>query len=230
MIKFFKLLTLILLLTTSSFAQRIELIRSEMYAGNFEPIMRKLNYDEIQGSPYLTEDLIKGYVKFKLGDSSVHFLRYNIYTEEMEYLDGQQLFVINNPKEVDFVSVAGHQFVYTNYKYRNSLKEGYLEKLFDGICKLYVQYDVDFEKRQNAKSSYDKPEPDKFVTKLPKWYFSDHSGQIINFPPDNSGIEKVTYDKYPQVKAYMKKEKLKPRKQDDLIKIFYYYNSLLKYQ
>lgn len=211
-------------------AQQIQLIPSEMYAGNFEPIHRKLNYKDIQGSPYLNDELMKGYVKFKSGDSVVYFFRYNVFMDEMEYLNGEKLYAINNAREVDHIYVDGHLFYYTKYKIRNTMKEGYLERLTSGIAKLYIQYDIDFEKKEKGKSSYEKVEPDRFVEKMPNWYYSTFDGEIQNFDPNTSGLKDVFRNHYPAIKTYMKQEKLRPRKKEDLTKIFNFYSSLLEDQ
>ena len=71
------------------------------------PVQRTLNYDDIEGSPYLDDDLIKGYIKFNLGDSSVQYLRYNVYADEMEYLEGNEVLVIENVKDLDHVYFNG---------------------------------------------------------------------------------------------------------------------------
>ena len=222
-----KVLLIILLTVPAStiFGQRIETLRFEMFSGYYEPINRTLNYDDVEGSPYLDPELIKGYVKFRLGDTADYFLRYNIYADEMEYLDGDKLFVINNPDQVDVVAVNNHELYYTTYKFRNSFKKGFLEKLVDGHYALYIKYNIDYEKRKEARSSYEKPIPDRFVKKSPTWYCSIDNGPIKNFENDNSGLEELFRQDYPDVKAYIKSEKLKLRKPEDVIKLFEYFNS-----
>jgi hypothetical protein len=203
----------------------VELIPSERYFGNFKTINRSINYENIQGSPYLDEELIQGYVKFSLGDSNVYFLRYNIYADEMEYLDGSSLKIISNPSELDHVHVNKHSFYYTTYKFRNSFKEGYLEKLVDGTVELYLKYDVDFKKYEEAKSSYHEAKPERFETGQPTWYASVENGPIKNFEVNKSGLESIFQDDYAEVQKYIKSNKLKLRKEEDVIKLFEHYNS-----
>lgn len=224
--KLFFTLALFLCLN-ESYSQRIELIRSEMYAGDFEPVQRSINYATTEGSPYLDDELISGYVKFRLTDSIVTFLRYNIFMDEMEYLEGDKLQVIDNESHLDHVYVNSHIFYYKTYKFRNAFKQGYLEKVVDGPYELYLKYEVGFEKRQNAQSSYDQPTPDRFVEKSPIWFCSIKNGPIRNFETDKTGLEEIFREDYSKIKQYVKSEKLKLRKQEDMIKLFSYYNSTL---
>ena len=223
-----KLIILMLLVFAGKgFAQEIRLFSEEAYDGRFTAIQRTLNYNDVAGSPYLDEDLLMGYVKFKLGDSAVSYFRYNIYADEMEYLDGEKLLAIDNAGEVDRIYFNGHTFVFTNYYFRKSIKQGYLEVLTSGTCNLYVKYDVDFEKAENAKSSYDKPKPPTFKRKLPQYYYSCYNQPINDFENDKDGLKVISNDYYDELSKYVKAEKLKLRKAEDLQKLFTYYNSIL---
>lgn len=218
---------LVLLVTSLSnlYAQRIELIAPERFGGSFVPINRQVDYNSIDGTPYLNESLIKGYVKLNLGDSTFAFLRYNVYADEMEYLQDKNLQVIENVSQLDYVYVDGRVFCYKTYKFRNSFRQGYLERLAVGDYTLYLKYDVDFERRKEARSSYEKPTPDRFIEKTPVWYCSIKDGPIKNFDTDNSSLEEIFRDDYPEIKKYIKSNKLKLRKQEDMIQLFEYYNS-----
>jgi hypothetical protein len=227
--KFRSIISLLFIFVSSNtFCQQIRLFSQEAFAGSFLPIDRTMNYSEIEGSPYLNDDLIEGYATFRLGDSAVHYLRYNIYSDEIEYLKGNQLYVIDNEEKLDRVYVDGHTFFFTPYSIRNSVKTGYLELLVSGKAKLYIKYNVDFEKAENAQSSYDKPKPPRFVNKLPQYFYSLYGAPIVDFNNDSGGLEVVGKDHYEQLKTYAKKEKLKLRKTEDLIQIFKYYNTLLE--
>lgn len=220
------LILILVLLAGPVISQRLDEVGRELYYGAYEPISRTLNYAEIQGSPYLDDDLVKGYVKFIYGDSTVQFLRYNIYTDEVEYLADEKLLVIKNATQVHYVYVNGHWFYYKTYKFRNAFKKGFLEKLVSGHFELYVKYAVDYEKKKNPESSYEKATPDRFVRKLPTYYFAIDNGPIINFDNSKSGLEEIFREDYPEIKKLIKSEKLKLRQQEDLVKIFEYYNSL----
>jgi hypothetical protein len=90
---------------------------------------------------------------------------------------------------------------------------------------LYVKHSVDFEERKEPVSGYDKPTPDRFVSKMPVYYYAIDNGPIINFENDKTGLETLFQDDYPVIKNYLKSAKLKLRKQEDLVQLFNYYNS-----
>lgn len=207
-------------------AQRLQLISPDAYNGIYVPVERALNYNNIEGSPYLDDDLLKGYVKFSFGDSTVQYVRYNIYSDEMEYLDGEKLYVIENVNSLDHVHVNGHFLFYRTYKLRNSFREGYLDRLVEGRYNLYLKYNVDFEEAKPARSSYHEPTPNRFVMKNPTWYCSIDNSVIKNFETDNSSLEEIFREDFAEMKKYIKAEKLKLRKQEDVVRLFEYYNSM----
>jgi hypothetical protein len=223
-----KLVVLMLLLSAGKgFAQRIDLVGDEVYFGRFLAVDRPLNYDEVAGSPYLNEDLQLGYMKFKMADSIATYFRYNIYTDEMEYLEGEKLLVVANAGAMDHLYFNGHTFVFTNYYYRNSVKMGYLELLTAGTCNLYIKYNVAFEVEENAKSSYESSKPPTFTRKIPQYYYSCYKQPINEFDNDKDGLKVIGNDYYDALIKYVKANKLKLRKTEDLQQLFAYYNSLL---
>jgi hypothetical protein len=144
----------------------------------------------------------------------------------MEYLNGNKLFIIENTGELDHVYINGHYFYFKTYKYRNSFKKGYLEKMASGQYDLYIKYNVKFAKRQEAQSPYEQPIPDRFEGREATWFCSFQNGPIKNIELDKTGLETLFRDNYPLVKKYIKSNKLKLRKTEDVIKLFAYCNSL----
>jgi len=207
-------------------AQEMLYIGAEEYNGKFATVQRQMNYGDIQGSPYLNDKLIKGWVKFNTGDSTAYFLRYNVYTDEMEYLQGQNLYTVKNMQRLAYVLLADYKFVYREYFIKGRQHRGYLALLVTGQCRLYKRYRMGFVKAKTPESSYDKATPAQFKVKPPQWYVACGSGNISYFGADNASLKELAGDQYAQLKNYMKEQRLKFKNEADLKALFVYYNSL----
>jgi hypothetical protein len=74
---------------------------------------------------------------------------------------------------------------------------------------------------------YREATPDQFKATPVKWYFTYNNSTITQFKPDNAGLKEVSAKYYTELKAYIKANKLKIKKEDDLVTLFEYYNKLL---
>ena len=196
------------------------------YSGNYKPIVQELDYDDIKGSPYLNETLMKGYAKFINGDSTFYFFRYNIYTDKMEYLKEDQMYVYENTSGTDYIYVDGHWFVNKSYKIRDEVKSGFLEVVATGWCNLYKQHVVDFVKMVPAQTPYHKDQPAHFSARKPNWFFSNSTQPLTLISIDSDGLMAVTGTDYEEVASYAKTQKLKVKKEEDFIELVQYLNKL----
>ena len=199
------------------------------YRGIFVPVERQINFSEIEGSPYLNEKLIGGMVKFTNGDSVNYFLRYDMYSDEMEYLDKTKLLTINKSlaQNLDHLRLSNDNFVYKEFYIKKNKDEGYLIRLVDDRCKLYKRLTIDFQNAAPTKTGVHEGTPDAFVNKRVLWFYSIDNKPITFFSADNAGLKAIAGSHYEKLKSYTKKERLKIRKEEDLIRWFNYYNSLL---
>lgn len=205
-------------------------INMEKYRGNYVAINRVLDYSAIDGSPYLEDNLIGGVVKFNSGDSLNHFMRYNLYSDEIEYLDDGQLFTILKPqmKKLEYIHLNGNTIVYKEYYIRKQAETGYLLRLVKDRYSLYKRLRVEFQDAVPAKTSLHEPTPAHFVAKNVQWFYSLNGKPISFFKADNKWLREIGLSYYDVLKSFVKKEHLKLRKEEDLITLFKYYNSLLE--
>ena len=197
-----------------------------VYKLGFEPVNRKLDYKNIDGSPYLVDNLIEGGVHFTKGKVIKNYLRYNAYADEMEYLEGSKLMVITNPNQIEVIYLGNFEFHFLYYTLASTeVRTGYLVKVVDGPCKLYKKINVAFVDAVPARSSYDPPKPATFLKKADTWFLS-----FENQPPTQVLLDKNVIDHFfgqdDRVKQYAKEQKLKAKKPEDLAEIVRYFNSL----
>lgn len=194
------------------------------YQGEFVEFPRVLNYSDIDGSPYAIKDLIQGFVFFHGGDSAVNYLRYNIYEDEMEYLEGNKIKVVMNPYIVKKIYLNDKEYLYKDFLVGLRREQGYMITEVTGSCSVYRRMNVEFEDAKPPASSYDKSTPPTFKRLDDSWLIS-----MGDNPPREFGLSKkvlleVFGNESEELESYAKKNNLKVRKPEDFLEIVRYYN------
>ena len=196
------------------------------YSGNFTEIKRTVNYSEIEGSPYLEPNLFHGVVYFYGNDTSHYYMRYNIYLEEMEYLDNEVIKVITNPNHLVKIELNGKTFRYkVGFNSKNKLKGEYFIELKTGTINLYKKPRVEFEEKEPAKNSYVPATNDRF-NRLRDTFYYEKEGKLYLIKESKSFLKEIFTENKADVETYLKANKIKPGSEKDLIELFNYANSL----
>ena len=121
-------------------------------------------YAGIAGSPFLNEEFINGQVIINDTIQIINVpLRYNIYTDKIEFTDAEGTVLEANTTGKNFVFlISDHQFLIRRYQNQGKTEFGFLELLVDGNIKLYKKYTVEFQEAVRA-MGYQDPRPNKFV-------------------------------------------------------------------
>lgn len=211
----------------SSIGQTLFVVGFQEFKGEYAPVRREISYDDIDGSPYLDARLIKGLVNFRHGEDVVYFLRYDLYTDEIEYLQGGNLQVIQNQYTLEEIILDNHKIVYRDFFIKNLKHNGYLIQTNDSECRLYKKLRVEFQEAKPPESSYDNSTPAKFVSRPIQWFYAHEGEPIRLFTADNSGLKQFSGEFYSQLKLHIKKAKLKLKNEEDMVALFEHYNILL---
>jgi hypothetical protein len=188
---------------------------------------RFLTEADITGSPYLSKEYQLGYV---LTGKNVRYtdvpLRYNIYTDEIEFknADGQAL-AIDFPGNIKEVKIGHDLFIYHLYQAdKKLLKAGYFRLLNRGKAQGLVKYRMIFKEAEPA-AAYKDPQPPKFERKPPVFYVSLNKKPAV--PIKNlKGLLSVLKDHKKEIESFVRKQKIKVRREGDLKRLLAYYNSL----
>jgi len=180
------------------------------------------------GSAFLNHDWNEGVIIMK--DKTVitgHKFRYNIYTQQMQFINEGDTMAIANPGEIETIRFANKSFIYTNYYCNNELKQGYFELLEEGECSLLKRWIVSYQiiegdAKQRLSSAGDREE---FIRECNCFLkFGDQPAMALgNRKKDFIGCFGEEADK---IEAYMKNGRLKHKNQPDLLDIVAYYNRL----
>ena len=181
-------------------------------------------YDDIKGSPYLNSEFVLGDIFMNEGSNFNDIpLRYNIYSDNIEFMNSkEQTMEISDPKTYNYFEIADTIFKYLEYANGAKTQNGYLQLLSSGNVILYKKYNIGLKKAQEPEP-YKEARPPEFFDKSPDFYISIN-GETPLFSKNSKQAEAILSTVKADVKSYIKKEKLKLNREEDLIKIVEYCN------
>jgi len=172
-----------------------------------------LRYEDIEGSPYYSDEFIVGQVYMKNGKTAETPLRFNLYTDEVEFMqEGTILDLIKN--DVNYIEQGGEVIYQENSTYFFSQESGKFS--------LYTKKRVRFKDKTPA-GGYIDPEPAKFVTEMDKYYLKEE-----NKPAQEIKNRKTLQAMLSENKAaldFIKKSRIKVNKAEDLLELVKFLNS-----
>lgn len=207
----------LLLISQSLFAQLPrELIEPTSFVNAF---------DEYEGSIYESLRFINAsVVNEKSGTYEVR-LRYNIFTDAIEYKKGDELYNIVKRPSVH-ARIGEDYFYFCNFKTQRGLKKnGYfiLVELNENY-RIYKKHILEFTEPGIKRSTLDAITPGK-IRSLTNYYIEE-KGILMKLPLDKKEILTVFQDKKEELQSYIKSEKIKLRKEEDLIRFVSKYSAL----
>ena len=192
---------------------------------------RTKNYDEFQGSPYVSNNFKQTRILYNNEDMGTMFYRYNALNEEIEIkntlLEEEGTKGLSRDKNISIL-VDGKELSFKTFvtSKKNTLN-GYLLQLIDGET-------YDLYKRTRVKFTEGKPAPNSFVKAVParfsqftEYYFQKEGvNRIDEIPLSNNKLLKLlSGNDKESLKNYLKENKIKIKEEEDLVKAFNYLNT-----
>ncbi|MDH7445347.1 hypothetical protein [Aquimarina sp. 2201CG14-23] len=190
-----------------------------------KPTKRISTFDEYDGSIYKTLRYKQASVIDEKSGTFDAKLRYNTYADALEFKKSSNIFeLVKSPTA--HARIDGDYYYYCEFRTQRGLKRhGYyvLVELNERyrIYKKYSAKIIDPEKRGSA-SGTATPGKVQTITK----YYLEERGVIMELPMNKKEILSTLGDKEEELKIYIKKEKIKVRKEEDLIRLVSRYNAL----
>ncbi len=182
----------------------------------------------IAGTPYLNDEFVKGSIVTT--DSLMYRdipLRYNIYTDEMEFADpGQQPRIIGNPRNFLFFSIEGRTFTYFTFTENNRPEQGYFEVLNNGNCLVLIRRQVVFAQREEAKG-YSDARPARFEKRPDQYYLKFDNKLPVEVRLRQRAILAAFDYRRHEIADFIKEKKISFRSVDDLVEVAGYYHLLV---
>lgn len=193
----------------------------------------KVDWVNAAGSPYMSEGFLP--CKIYVGDEFAgdFYYRHNAYNDEIEIKDYPQdpeKLSLHTDKRFRLVSGDQELSLKTLVTEDGSYRNGYLNLISTGErFKLYTRTKVKFTEATQPVNSLVRPTPDKF-TKYIDYYYSDSEKELdVAYYLEGKKKKFVNaFDKSisGKLKVFIREHKIRVKKQEDLIKVFNFLNSI----
>lgn len=180
---------------------------------------------KIEGTPYLSEKYVDGEILFGTTGRSTVPLRYNVFQDLMEYQQNGKALVLDPSTKIKRVRLGESTYVVDKFEFDGKTKYGFLNLLDSGKVTLLAKKVIKYQEPLKGRALDGGDLPAKFSRSSDAYFYRIGSGElhevdnlkdmIANFP-----------DKQEELKQFAKKEKISPKKEEELLKLVRYYNSL----
>ncbi len=182
----------------------------------------------IDGSPHENNEFAYGVVVTR---SNLRYenipLRFNIYTNEMEFKteDGTVLYIAS-PEIIEFIGIGDEIYLYAPYSLANRLLRGFFKVLVDGDVTLLLKQNITLRDAEPAQP-YKDAIPARFIRTPDEFYIRKAPAEAHKVA-NRKELLHVLGDQSSRMEEFLKKNKTRFNRAEDLIHAIEYYNSLLK--
>lgn len=178
----------------------------------------------VKGTPYLEETYADGVIVFA-NDQRTAPVRYNAYKDLIEYKQDGIARVLDPTTAIKKVQLDKTTFVVEKYEANGKPVFGYFELLDSGVVKLYSRKVVKYLPPMKGRALDGSDQPAEFKRVADVFYYKIGDGTLQEVKNIKSMIAGFP-DKQEELSQFAKKEKISPRKEDELIQLVKYYNTL----
>lgn len=178
-----------------------------------------------EGSPYSSETFINGDVYTFGGMYKDVPLRYNIYRNNVEFKKNNQVYILDPGVQINKITLDKHTLIVQKYPFRGAVKFGFLNLLDSGKVTLLSRYVVSYRQSQPPKALETEGKP-ALYSRLPDIFYLKVGDGEVNEITNLKTLIRQFPDKHNELNEFADKEKISTRKEDNLIKLVRYYNSL----
>lgn len=191
-----------------------------------EAVNVTLTEKNISGSPYLENTFRSGtvYTTAKKKFENV-LLRYNIYNDDLEFETPNKIILaIDDPEIIELADFGDYKMTYLSYTNGSKTSTAFFKIVEEGKASLYAKPEVFYQKGQESNGI--KPaKPAQFVSK-PDSYFIQIGTNTAKKVGSKKDLLALFADRQNKIATYIKKNKVKVNKADQLQGLVKYYNSL----
>ncbi len=173
------------------------------------------NDANITGSKYLND----AYENAKVNKGEQQFLiRYNAYSDMMEYKNGSDVLELIKEKNTHFVFQDGSVYELFSYQTKGGAVERYHKVLADNKnVKISKYQSIKLNPAKKAANSYDRDTQASYSANS-EVYFITHNNTTFEFDGKQKTLEKLMPEKADAIKAFYKNNKIKEN-DNDMIKL-----------
>ncbi len=190
-----------------------------------EPSKRMTELESYAGSIYIDKQYQKASVIDEKSGTYETMLKYNIYTDALEHKKGGKINeVIKTP--TTYARINDDYYYYCNFQTEHgSRRNGYyiLVELND-VYRVYKKYDLDITEPKEMDPLTGTSSTGK--VKVKTTFYLEEDGMIVELPMNKKEFLAAFSDKEEELKEYIKKEKIRIKKETDLVRLVAKYNAL----
>lgn len=182
-------------------------------------------FEDYDGSIYMTSSYKDANVIHEKSTTFDAKLRYNIHADALEYDSGSQLYELVK-KPTIHARIDGDYFYYCDFEGQRGVdRSGYyiLVELTDTYS-IYKKLSLKIKEPRSGVGVGAPTEPG--AVRMITTYYLEEAGVIMELPMNKNDMLATFNDKENELKEYIKKEKIRLRKEEDLIRLVARYNAL----
>jgi len=184
-------------------------------------------YDpSIGGSPYENKEFVQGDL---ITTSNQKFsgipMQFNLYSNQVEFKnENGEVMNFENPDMIDHIIIGSDKYIYCPYDYGSKVLKGFFTVLVEGPAILLLKKNV-ILKQAEPPQAYKDAVPAKFFRNPDDFYVRilPAEAKIIDGKKD---LQEVLPSYPPEMDDFIKKNKIRFNKTDDMKKLIAVYNSL----
>ena len=208
----------------SSFGQKFSQITSNPQATTAILFTKDPNTLGIAGNPNFNTDWKQGSVTTSNGDQvDLESMQFNLFLGKILFLQNGSPYTLPDALNIQEFTIGNSTFIYTKFNRTNS--KDFLQVLSSGnSVSLLKRYECNIIKGKPT-SGMILATPDKYTVSS-DYFVKLPDGTVDKIRAKKEDVLEIMVDKSLEINDYVKKNKLKFKNENDLIKVFYYYNSL----
>jgi len=182
-----------------------------------------ISYKDYEGSVYKPMRYSSADILDEQSGTYTGKLRYDIFSDHMEYKDGSSLYTIRKKQTIN-IRLGDNHYYYCTFKDQRGLnKEGYYV-----MVALHDEFRI--YKKQSTIIKHPKTKErvveNKGSIRVSTAYYLEENGVLLELPLKKEDLLSVLSDKTEELDLFMTTEKIKPKKEKDLVRLVNKYQSL----
>lgn len=230
---------LLLIITNLTYSQKVTQLDGSgnlSLAPVFGTVTSKKIKPQAVGSYYWYEDYYSGNILLKEDNFLIKDkqFRYNIKNKQLEIKNGKHVIGIASfyVKRLEYINKLNQNRVFVDaedYSQNNVPFRGFFELLVEDEYQLIKKITLVEEKfEDNYVAALDVGSKTNEIKRKEKFYISDENKEVFEVKNKKKANLGIFGDKSEDIGSYMKENKLKFSREEDLVKIVKYYNDLAK--
>ena len=191
-------------------------------------VIEKDAYIKVEGDPFVDKDFEKGTIIFKDSTRASDIpLRLDTYTDNLQLKINDTIKVLSPPDIIDHANFGHREFIYSRFKEGAFYKNGYFEVLAQGNCKLLLRRESVIRREQLPASNFGGGNYRDYFRTTNTYFIKKDDDPAVKISRSKKSILTVLGDHKSDLEKYIRDNHLKLSKEDALIDLIYYYNSLI---